>query len=40
MVDDQFADENQDEQIGTFLSIILATRISMLRIYLKSEREA
>ena len=36
MVDDQFADENQDEQIGTFLSIILATRISMLRSYLKN----
>jgi len=37
-VEDQF-DDNQDEQIGTFLSIILATRISLLRIYLESERD-
>jgi hypothetical protein len=38
-VEDQF-DDYQDEQIGTFLSIILATRISLLRIYLESERDA
>jgi len=35
-----FAEDDKDEQIDTFMSILLTTRISLLRTHLESEREA